>query len=87
MKNIKELFDKDDRISFPPGILMKGSFKDGKYYIRKPYKRSNCKVYTIECCRQSRKELLEEEGSDLFVFGKYRLLLGSSDEIVDAINN
>ncbi|KAF0361658.1 hypothetical protein F8M41_014151 [Gigaspora margarita] len=88
MRNVvKDLFNNDERISFPSGILLKGSSEDAKYYIEKHFGRCDCQLCTIECCKQRKKEQLDKLGSGVFEFRQYRLLLGSTDNIVGGINN
>ncbi|CAG8850211.1 32439_t:CDS:1, partial [Gigaspora margarita] len=106
---VKDLFNNDKEILFPPDILLKRSSEDAKYYVisyrrckihhktsEKKYCKcylydlndlGNCKLYTIECCKQRKKEQLNELGSGPFEFGQYRLLLESTDDTVNAINN
>ncbi|RIB02207.1 hypothetical protein C2G38_2228464 [Gigaspora rosea] len=49
-----------------------------KYQIISSF--NDCKICTIECCKQQKKKLLDEKGSGPFEFGRYRFLLGSSYE-------
>ncbi|CAG8599742.1 15878_t:CDS:2, partial [Gigaspora rosea] len=109
-KNTGDMFEKDEGIIFPPGLLLKGTSQENLDYILKIYGKckihhnpsknqyckcslfdlnnlDDCKICTIECCKQRKKELLDEEGSGPFEFGRYRFLLGSSNETVDKINN
>ncbi|CAG8814133.1 9020_t:CDS:2, partial [Gigaspora margarita] len=61
-----------------------------KYYKCNFFDLNNvkeCEICTIKCCRQQRKEQLDEEGFGPFQFEKYRFLFGSSNETVDKINN
>ncbi|KAF0378685.1 hypothetical protein F8M41_012394 [Gigaspora margarita] len=111
MRNvIKDLFNNDEEISFSPGILLKGSSKDAKYYVGKHFRRckihyklskkkyckcnlydlndlGDCQLCTIKCYKQRKKEQLDELGSGIFKFRQYRLLLESTDNTVDMINN
>ncbi|CAG8789667.1 9882_t:CDS:2, partial [Dentiscutata erythropus] len=47
---------------------------------------SKCSLCKSSCISVRKKELLDEEGAGPFIFGKFRVLEGSSDETVDKLN-
>ncbi|CAG8799873.1 35462_t:CDS:2 [Gigaspora margarita] len=72
MRNIvKDLFNNDERISFSPGILLKESSENAKYYVGKHFIRfdviNNSKLKNIKC-----QEYIQDNGIE------YKTLLKKS---------
>ncbi|CAG8681699.1 18584_t:CDS:2 [Dentiscutata erythropus] len=108
MKFVKQLVD-CQRISFPPGVLCKGTSKDNKDYVLKIWGRcaiyhkpkegkyckcslsvkediSKCTFCKRSCIEKRKKELLDEEDTGPFIFGKFRVLESSSDDTANKLN-
>ncbi|CAG8750032.1 23016_t:CDS:2, partial [Cetraspora pellucida] len=100
MFSVKKLL-KDEKISFPPGVLLRGTSQDAENYIhhnsnKGKYCQCNffkldelgkCKLCNNKCCKERRTEQLDKLDSGPFIFGKHRFMVGSLDEVIDKINN